>query len=152
MTEIKDRQVFLVEENGDELPVWMIELRDGDRFKIRMSDPEDHPYELGETIYFAVGDAYFHPQSDEVTVETVVPGLYWWHRTSDETGMSGVGRVGQVAVFEDGSAVLRWLSERNYVGVSSFAVYRSIRDLLNVHGHGDRKTGHLEPVADRPTS
>ena len=54
--------------------------------------------------------------------------------------------VAQVAVFEDGSAVLRWLKNRNTAGVSSTVCYDSIRDLVWVHGHGDRKTGHLELV------
>jgi len=72
------------------------------------------------------------------------PGLYWWVRHVDETGMSGAGRVAQVAVFEDGSAVLRWLAERNAAGVASTVVYASVRELVYVHGHGERKTGHLE--------
>jgi hypothetical protein len=78
--------------------------------------------------------------------EIGMPGLYWWVRTADETGMSGSGRVGQVAVFEDGSAVLRWLKARNSAGVQSTVFYESIRDLVHVHGHGDRRTGHLEPA------
>lgn len=79
---------------------------------------------------------------------TVQPGLYWWVRDLDETGMSGSGRVAQVAVFEDGSGVVRWLKARNSVQVSSFALYESLKDLLKVHGHGDKKTGHLEPVGE----
>ncbi len=74
------------------------------------------------------------------------PGLYWWVRTVDETGMSGTGRVAQVAVFDDGTAVLRWLKTRNAAGVGSFAIYDTIEQLLHVHGHGERKTGRLEEV------
>lgn len=74
------------------------------------------------------------------------PGLFWWMRDTDETGMSGAGRVAQVAVFEDGSAVLRWLKARNSAGVGSTVLYDSIRELVHVHGHGEKRTGHLEPV------
>lgn len=75
------------------------------------------------------------------------PGLFWWVRDTDETGMSGVGRVAQVAVFEDRSVSLRWLKTRNTAGVGSTVFYDSIADLVHVHGHGERRTGHLEPVS-----
>ena len=74
------------------------------------------------------------------------PGLYWWVRDVDETGMSGAGRVAQVAIFEDGSAVLRWLKGRNSAGVQSTVFYESVDDLVHVHGHGAKRTGHMEPV------
>lgn len=74
------------------------------------------------------------------------PGLYWWVRDKDETGMSGCGRVAQVAVFEDGSAVLRWLKGRNSAGVASTVIYDTVEQLVHVHGHGNRKTGHMEPA------
>lgn len=74
----------------------------------------------------------------------IKPGLYWWVRDVDETGMSGTGRVAQVAVFEDGSAVLRWLKARNSAGVASTVLYETVEQLVHVHGHGGRKTGHLE--------
>lgn len=75
-----------------------------------------------------------------------MPGLYWWVRDVDETGMSGAGRVAQVAVFEDGSAVMRWLASRNTANVGSTVCYASVEDLVFVHGHGERRTGHLEPA------
>lgn len=74
------------------------------------------------------------------------PGIYWWVRDIDETGMSGLGHVAQVAVFEDGSAVLRWLKVRNSAGVASTVLYETVEQLVHVHGHGDKKTGHLEPA------
>lgn len=77
---------------------------------------------------------------------TPTPGLYWWVRHVDETGISGRGAVAQVAVFEDGSAVMRWLAGRNAAGVGSTVVYASVDDLVRIHGHGDRHTGHLVPV------
>lgn len=76
----------------------------------------------------------------------VAPGLYWWVRDVDETGMSGPGRVAQVAVFEDGSAVLRWLAHRNTSGVGSSVFYDRLHDLMFIHGHGARRTGRLEAV------
>lgn len=79
-----------------------------------------------------------------VTLMPVTPGLYWWSRHVDEVGMSGTGRVAQVAVFEDGSAVLRWLKDRNAAGVASSVFYDSIEDLMHVHGHGAKRTGKLE--------
>lgn len=74
------------------------------------------------------------------------PGIYWWVRDIDETGMSGLGHVAQVAVFEDGTAVLRWLKVRNSAGVASTVLYETVEQLVHVHGHGDKKTGHLEPA------
>lgn len=74
------------------------------------------------------------------------PGLYWWVRDLDETGMSGTGPVAQVAVFEDGCAVLRWLKHRNSAGVASTVFYETVEQLVHVHGHGSKKTGHLEPA------
>lgn len=74
------------------------------------------------------------------------PGLYWWVRDIDETGMSGTGPVAQVAVFEDGSAVLRWIKDRNSAGVASTCFYETAEQLIHVHGHGDKKTGYLEPA------
>lgn len=76
----------------------------------------------------------------------MTPGLYWWVRDVDATGMSGTGPVAQVAVFEDGSAVLRWIKDRNSAGVASTCLYETAEQLIHVHGHGDKKTGHLEPA------
>lgn len=71
--------------------------------------------------------------------------MYWWVRHVDETGMTGLGRVAHVAVFEDGSAALRWLKGRNSAGVQSTVFYESVDDLIHVHGHGEKKTGSLVP-------
>lgn len=76
------------------------------------------------------------------------PGLYWWVRRADETGMSGSGKVAQVAVFEDGSAVMRWLKKRNAAGVQSTVCYETVRDLEWVHGHGAKQTGWLVPAVN----
>lgn len=76
-------------------------------------------------------------------------GLYWWVRDIDETGMSGKGRVAQVAIFEDGNCVLRWLKSRNSAGATTF--YETWQDMVHVHGHGEKKTGHLERVVAKIT-
>jgi hypothetical protein len=81
--------------------------------------------------------------------EKIEPDLYWWVRDTDETGMSGSGKVAQVAVFEDGSAVLRWIKARNTAGVGSTVFYDTVADLIHVHGHGERRTGHLEVALAR---
>ncbi len=86
------------------------------------------------------------PTVRSASVTYLCPGLYWWVRDKDETGMSGVGRVAQVAIFEDGCAILRWLKDRNAAGVASTVFYETAEQLVHVHGHGDRRTGHLEPV------
>jgi len=54
-------------------------------------------------------------------------------RLSDEGGVSGTGHVAEGAVFADGTAVMRWLTEKR-----STATYDSARDLLAIHGHGGK--------------
>jgi hypothetical protein len=53
------------------------------------------------------------------------------HRDRDATGISGTGIVAQGAQFDDGTCVLRWLSEHR-----STAVYASADDVELIHGHG----------------
>jgi hypothetical protein len=69
------------------------------------------------------------------------PGLYNMIRITDQTGVSGTGRVAQVAVFEDGSAVTRWMT-----GKDSFAVWASIEDLLDIHIRSHPDTTKLLPA------
>lgn len=52
-------------------------------------------------------------------------------RTEDISGVSGTGVVAEGVVFTDGTAVLRWLTDK-----SSTAIYDSIEDLESIHGHG----------------
>lgn len=54
-------------------------------------------------------------------------------RHEDESGVSGVGNVAQGVEFDDGIAVMRWLTT-----TSSTAVYASVVDLENIHGHGGK--------------
>jgi len=68
---------------------------------------------------------------------------YFLCRREDVSGTSGTGHVAQVAEFDDGTAVVRWIASMNAVGVASTTVFNSVDDLLKVHGH-DGKTGlHL---------
>lgn len=52
-------------------------------------------------------------------------------RHDDPTGVSGTGRVAEIAEFEDGTTVLRWLS-----GTPSTVVYDSLDHVVRIHGHG----------------
>ncbi len=54
-------------------------------------------------------------------------------RHQDDSGISGVGVVAEGVVFSDRSAVLHWLT-----ATACVAVYRSLADLLAIHGHGGR--------------
>jgi hypothetical protein len=55
------------------------------------------------------------------------------HRDTDETGISGTGRIAEGAVFEDGTCVLRWVTAQRSAGV-----YESLASLLAIHGHGGK--------------
>ncbi len=54
-------------------------------------------------------------------------------RLEDATGISGTGKVAEGAVFQDGTTVLRWLTEHR-----STVVYESARKVLAIHGHGGK--------------
>lgn len=113
----------------------------GERVRGEETGPSRNPHnELPARQYWCAtcGSVFSEPKSEPG------PGLYWWVRDADETGMSGSGRVAQVAVFEDGSAALRWLKARNTAAVQSTVFYESVRDLVHVHGHGEKRTGHME--------
>lgn len=64
--------------------------------------------------------------------------LYHLCRKEDISGTSGTGRVAEVAEFDDGSVVVRWMRDRNAAGVASTTVFNSLADLLTVHGHEGR--------------
>jgi hypothetical protein len=54
-------------------------------------------------------------------------------RNEDESGVSGTGTVAQGVVFDDGTAVLRWLTK-----FASTAVYNNLAELAAIHGHGGK--------------
>jgi hypothetical protein len=51
-------------------------------------------------------------------------------RTEDVSGVSGTGTVAEGCQFTDGRAVIRWC-----VGLRSTAIYDSVDELLQIHGH-----------------
>lgn len=63
-------------------------------------------------------------------------------RDADATGVSGTGIVAEGVVFEDGTAALRWKTQR-----TSTAVYASVDDIVAIHGHnGKTKVVFLDGV------
>ena len=64
-------------------------------------------------------------------------------RDVDESGVSGVGRVAQGFVFDDGTVALRWLT-----AYRSMAVYASVADVDAIHGHnGSTRIEWVTPAA-----
>jgi hypothetical protein len=51
-------------------------------------------------------------------------------RDTDETGISGTGIVAEGVEFSDGTCSMRWRTK-----TTSTAVYASIDDLMEIHGH-----------------
>lgn len=56
--------------------------------------------------------------------------MFYLERTDDESGVSGIGRVAEGVVFEDGTAALRWRTQWR-----STAVYENVEHLERIHGH-----------------
>jgi len=54
-------------------------------------------------------------------------------RLDDETGISGVGIVTEGVQFTDGSCAMRWMTS-----TSSVCFYKSIEDVIIIHGHGGK--------------
>lgn len=61
------------------------------------------------------------------------PRLFWLQRTDDETGTSGTGRVVDGVQWPDGTVAIRWRTEK-----ASTAIYDSIQDVEEIHGHGGK--------------
>ncbi len=55
------------------------------------------------------------------------------NRLTDETGVSGTGKICEAVEFSDGSVALRWVS-----GLSSTAIYKNIDDVVAIHGQMGR--------------
>lgn len=53
-------------------------------------------------------------------------------RYQDRSGVSGAGRVAEGYEFEDGTAVMRWLSGSD----ASTNTYASVESIVRIHGHG----------------
>lgn len=54
-------------------------------------------------------------------------------RDRDVSGVSGIGRVAEVVELENGKVVVAWLP---HLGPSSVAVFNSLAEVLEIHGHG----------------
>ncbi|THF70544.1 hypothetical protein E7T06_07210 [Deinococcus sp. Arct2-2] len=63
-------------------------------------------------------------------------------RREDVSGCSGTGAVAEGVIFSDGTAVMRW-----NVAPYSLAIYGSVDDLIQVHGHEGRT---VLQVIDQP--
>jgi hypothetical protein len=72
--------------------------------------------------------------------------LYYLCRKEDVSGMSGIGHIAEVAEFDDGSVVVRWIASMNAAHINSTTIFNSMSDLLRIHGHGGRTI--VELVAD----
>jgi hypothetical protein len=64
------------------------------------------------------------------------------NRVEDETGVSGTGIVAQGVVFDDGTCVLRWLTENR-----STTIFESLATLEAIHGHGGKTHIVLTPIS-----
>jgi hypothetical protein len=54
-------------------------------------------------------------------------------RTEDESGVSGTGIVAEGVCFSNGKCALNWLTK-----YTSVAIYDSIEELENIHGHNGK--------------
>ena len=59
--------------------------------------------------------------------------LFLLQRIEDESGVSGTGIVAEGVVFSNGKCVLSWTTK-----YQSIAVYDSIEELENIHGHNGK--------------
>lgn len=57
-------------------------------------------------------------------------GTFELHRVEDQTGISGTGVVAEGVIFDDGSCVMRWLTQHR-----STAFYDNIETIEKIHGH-----------------
>jgi len=72
--------------------------------------------------------------------------LFYLDRVKDVSGVSGTGRVAEGVVFDDNSAVLRWLTK-----LASTAVYSNMEHLIQIHSHGgDTKITYADDPIDQP--
>ncbi|GEM_PF-2782769 len=72
--------------------------------------------------------------------------FYFLCRKEDVSHTSGTGHVAEIAEFDDGAVVVRWLASSNATGVASTSIFSSLDDLLRVHGHEGRTVA--EPAVD----
>lgn len=59
--------------------------------------------------------------------------LFHLERHTDESGVSGTGRVAHGIVWPDGTVGMRWDSE-----ITSFGFYESLERVRAIHGHSGK--------------
>jgi len=57
---------------------------------------------------------------------------FYFERTNDVSGTSGIGVVAEGVQFSDGRVALRWVTDS---GPSSTVIYDSVEDAETIHGH-----------------
>ena len=72
-------------------------------------------------------------------------------RDEDVSGISGTGRVGDVAVFPNGKVVVAWDTPQR---ISTVVIYDSLEDAQKIHGHSGKtrfvpSAPPIEPVGMR---
>lgn len=55
---------------------------------------------------------------------------FYLQRHNDISGVSGTGRVAEGVLFDDGVAVIRWISDK-----PSTVIWNSLDDAMDIHGH-----------------
>ena len=66
--------------------------------------------------------------------------LFYLHRSEDESGISGTGRIAQGIVFDNGKVALTWLSDH-----PSVTVYDNIGEVRAIHGHEGKTEVIMDP-------
>lgn len=75
------------------------------------------------------------PDVDASAVGAIGIRRFVLNRSEDVSGTSGTGIVAEGVRFTDGTCVLRWV-----VALKSTAVYESVDDLIDIHGHDGATT------------
>ena len=71
---------------------------------------------------------------------TMSAKIFYLHRSEDESGISGTGRIAQGCVFDNGKVALTWLSEH-----PSVTIYDNIGEVRAIHGHQGKTDLIMEP-------
>jgi len=70
------------------------------------------------------------PALRDTLPEIVPPKSFVLLRIEDATGVSGTGIIAEGVIFKKGKVVMSWLTNH-----SSIAIYDSLKELINIHGH-----------------
>lgn len=120
------QSIRLLRDERDRISKDLRDCRAGWRRLKEIAYGDDHPTDADKlaAVMQLLGQNLGHATGN-------VSGWYDLIRRHDPTGVSGTGRVAEIAEFEDGTTVLRWLS-----GTPSTVVYGRIEDVVRIHGHG----------------